>query len=85
MKFFDEAKIEVSSRRRRKWLGHLPARKIRAFRRALDGGDGGRGGSIWAVADRNLNTLIDFRYTRIFKRRAVAPMVMSCRLLRTRR
>jgi GTP-binding protein len=31
------------------------------------GGDGGRGGSIWAVADRNLNTLIDFRYTRIFR------------------
>ncbi|MCZ2419692.1 MAG: GTPase ObgE [Burkholderiales bacterium] len=31
------------------------------------GGDGGRGGSIWAVADGNLNTLIDFRYTRIFR------------------
>ncbi|MBV6475562.1 MAG: GTPase Obg [Rhodocyclaceae bacterium] len=31
------------------------------------GGDGGRGGSIYAVADRNLNTLIDFRYTRIFR------------------
>jgi GTP-binding protein len=32
-----------------------------------DGGDGGRGGSIWAEADSNLNTLIDFRYTRIFR------------------
>jgi len=32
-----------------------------------DGGDGGRGGSIYAVADTNLNTLIDFRYTRIFR------------------
>ncbi len=32
-----------------------------------DGGDGGRGGSIYAVADRNLNTLIEYRYTRIFR------------------
>lgn len=32
-----------------------------------DGGDGGRGGSIWAVADRNINTLIDYRYARIHR------------------
>jgi GTP-binding protein len=32
-----------------------------------DGGDGGKGGSIWAVADRNLNTLVEYRYTRSFK------------------
>jgi GTP-binding protein len=29
-----------------------------------DGGDGGRGGSVFAVADRNINTLIEFRYQR---------------------
>lgn len=29
-----------------------------------DGGDGGRGGGVWAIADRNINTLIDYRYAR---------------------
>ncbi len=32
-----------------------------------DGGDGGRGGSIYIVADAKLNTLIDFRYRQHFK------------------
>jgi GTP-binding protein len=66
MKFFDEAKIEV--------LAGDGGNGIASFRREKfiprggpDGGDGGRGGSIWAIADRNLNTLIDFRYTRIFR------------------
>src|SRR3954452_12628062 len=66
MKFIDEARIEViagdggdgsASMRREKFVP----------RGGPDGGDGGRGGSIYAVADVNLNTLIDFRYTRIFR------------------
>lgn len=32
-----------------------------------DGGDGGRGGQIIAVADENINTLLDFRYRRKYK------------------
>ncbi|KHL63075.1 GTPase CgtA [Xanthomonas euvesicatoria] len=32
-----------------------------------DGGDGGAGGSVWIVADENVNTLVDFRHERTFK------------------
>ena len=32
-----------------------------------DGGDGGKGGSVMLVSERNLNTLIDFRYQQHFK------------------
>ena len=32
-----------------------------------NGGDGGRGGSVFLVGDRNLNTLIDFRYKKNFE------------------
>jgi len=34
-----------------------------------DGGDGGRGGSILAIADRNINTLVEYRYARIHRAR----------------
>ncbi|MCL4182147.1 MAG: GTPase ObgE [Burkholderiaceae bacterium] len=65
MKFIDEAYIEVTA-------GN-GGNGIVSFRREKfipkggpDGGDGGRGGSIWAVADRNINTLVDYRYQRKF-------------------
>ena len=32
-----------------------------------DGGDGGRGGNIYAIADKSLNTLIDYRYNQHFR------------------
>ena len=66
MKFIDEALIEAHagnggdgacSFRREKFVP----------RGGPDGGDGGRGGSIYAVADRNINTLVDYRYARIHR------------------
>src|SRR5690625_4757898 len=64
MKFVDEATIEV--------IAGNGGNGVASFRRERfipkggpDGGDGGRGGSVYAVADRNVNTLVDFRYARI--------------------
>jgi GTP-binding protein len=66
MKFYDEAKIEVVAGDGGNGVASFRREKFIPFG-GPDGGDGGRGGSIYAVADRNLNTLIDFRYTRMFR------------------
>jgi GTP-binding protein len=66
MKFIDESKIEVfagsggngaASFRREKYID----------KGGPDGGDGGRGGSIYAQADRNINTLVDYRFARMHR------------------
>ena len=66
MKFIDEARIEVhagkggngsASMRREK---HIP-------KGGPDGGDGGRGGNIFVAADKDINTLVDYRFARIFR------------------
>ena len=66
MKFFDEAKIEIVAGDGGNGAATFRREKFIPFG-GPDGGDGGRGGSIYAVADRNLNTLIDYRYTRHFR------------------
>jgi GTP-binding protein len=66
MKFFDEARIEVVAGKGGDGSASMRREKF-VPRGGPDGGDGGRGGSIIAVADSNLNTLIDFRYMRIFR------------------
>ena len=66
MKFFDEAKIEVIAGDGGNGCASFRREKFIPFG-GPDGGDGGKGGTIYAVADRNLNTLIDYRYTRTFK------------------
>ncbi|MDH5210631.1 MAG: GTPase ObgE [Betaproteobacteria bacterium] len=66
MKFIDEAKIEVHAGKGGD--GSAAFRRERYVPRGgPSGGDGGRGGSVWAVADRNLNTLIDYRYARLHR------------------
>ncbi len=66
MKFFDEAKIEVIAGKGGDGSASFRREKF-VPRGGPDGGDGGRGGSVYALADSNLNTLIDYRYTRIFR------------------
>lgn len=66
MKFIDEAKIEVQAGKG----GHGAA----SFRREKfvprggpDGGDGGKGGSVFAVADENVNTLVEYRFVKRYQ------------------
>ena len=66
MKYIDEAIIQAiagkggdgaASFRREKYIP----------KGGPSGGDGGRGGSIFAIADRNINTLVDYRFARIYR------------------
>jgi GTP-binding protein len=66
VKFIDEAKIEVHAGNGGD--GSASFRRERSVPRGgPDGGDGGKGGSVWARADRNINTLIDYRFARIHR------------------
>ena len=66
MKFLDQAKVYIES-------GHGGAGSV-SFRREKfieyggpDGGNGGKGGDVWAECVDGLNTLIDYRYQQHFK------------------
>jgi GTP-binding protein len=68
MKFIDEARIEVIAGDGGNGVVSFCREKFRPFG-GPDGGDGGKGGSIWAIADRNVNTLVDYRYSKLHKAR----------------
>jgi GTP-binding protein len=66
MKFIDEAKIEVHAGKGGDGAATFRREKYIRYG-GPNGGDGGHGGSIWALADRNINTLIDYRFERIHR------------------
>jgi len=63
MKFVDEATIDIAAGDGGAGCMSFRREKFIPFG-GPNGGDGGRGGSVWALADRNINTLIDYRYAR---------------------
>ena len=66
MQFVDEAKIEVQAGRGGNGIASFRREKYIPFG-GPNGGDGGDGGSVYLLADRNLNTLVDFRFVRHYK------------------
>jgi GTP-binding protein len=66
MKFIDEANIEVHAGKGGDGSAAFRREKF-VPRGGPSGGDGGRGGSVWAIADRNINTLVDYRFARIHR------------------
>lgn len=66
MKFVDEAFIDVAAGDGGNGCVSFRHEKYKEFG-GPNGGDGGRGGHVYVVADPSLNTLVDFRYTRRFE------------------
>ena len=66
MKFLDQAKIYIKAGNGGSGSASFRREKFIEYG-GPDGGDGGNGGSIIFESDRNLNTLIDFRYAQHFK------------------
>ncbi|RZL90919.1 MAG: GTPase ObgE [Variovorax sp.] len=63
MKFVDEAFIDIAAGDGGNGCVSFRHEKYKEFG-GPNGGDGGRGGHVFAVADSNLNTLVDFRFSR---------------------
>ncbi len=66
MKFIDEAKIDVVAGRGGNGAVSFRREKF-VPRGGPDGGDGGRGGSVFALADENINTLVEYRFVKRYQ------------------
>lgn len=66
MKFIDEARIEVAGGKGGNGAASFRREKFVPFG-GPDGGDGGRGGSVYAVADENINTLVEYRFVKRYQ------------------
>ena len=66
MKFLDQVKIYVKAGNGGSGSPSFRREKFVEFG-GPDGGDGGKGGSVFLISERNLNTLIDYRYQQHFK------------------
>lgn len=66
MKFVDEATIKVQAGNGGRGMVSFRREKFIPFG-GPDGGDGGKGGNVYLIARKGLNTLADFRYQRTFK------------------
>lgn len=66
MQFVDESSIHVEAGRGGNGVASFRREKYIPFG-GPNGGDGGDGGSVYLVADRNLNTLVDFRFTKNYR------------------
>lgn len=64
--FIDRARIFVQSGKGGDGMSSFRREKF-VPKGGPDGGDGGHGGNVVLVADRNVNTLVDFRFRRLFK------------------
>ena len=66
MKFLDQVKIYIKAGNGGDGSPSFRREKFIEFG-GPDGGDGGKGGSVILISERNLNTLIDYRYQQHFK------------------
>lgn len=66
MQFIDKAKIRIISGRGGNGMVAWRREKY-VDKGGPAGGDGGRGGDVWLIADENMSTLMDFKYQSVFK------------------